>query len=69
MASTTTAPQFISPTDVEFYVDHSVESLSTIVAKYTADSAYIAQFSGVDHPLSIEAMKIANAAWGALVTR
>jgi len=64
-----TTPALISPTDVEFYADHTDEALTSIVAKYTADSAYIAQFSGVGHPLSIEALAIANAAWGALVTR
>ena len=59
----------ISPTEVEFYANHTDESLRTIKAKYTADSAYIAQFSGADHPLSVEAMRIANAAWAALTIR
>ena len=59
----------ISPTEVEFYANHTDDSLRTIKAKYTADSAYIAQFSGADHPLSVEAMRIANAAWAALVIR
>lgn len=55
--------QTISPTEVDYYADHTTEALERIVASYTDQSLSIALGSGADHPLSIEAMQIANAAW------
>lgn len=59
----------ISPNDPAYYVDHDTETLRRIVDKYTDDSATIAITHGADHPMSMEALAISMAAWGALVLR
>lgn len=66
---TMTTNRTISPTEIDFFANHSDETLRKIVADKTADSAYVAMNSGADHPIAIEMMSIANAAWGQLALR
>jgi hypothetical protein len=65
----TTNRTFTSPTEIDFFAGHSTASLRKIVDQKTAESAYVAMNSGADHPIAVEMMSIANAAWGQLVLR
>ena len=66
---TTNASATISPTEVDFFADHSTATLRLIVEEKTAASKWTAVNFGADHPMAEAAMSIANAAWGQLVLR
>lgn len=69
METTQIATTLTGPTETGFFADHDTDVLRGIVESKTADSLAIALGHGADHPLSVEAMRIANAAWGQLVLR
>lgn len=57
------------PTEINFFANHSTDSLRSLVETHTTDGRWIAINSGPDHPLAVENLRIANAAWGQLVLR
>lgn len=59
----------ISTTDLAYYADHTTAALKDIAERYAANGAFTAQNFGADHPMAVEALKIANTAWAELVRR
>lgn len=51
---------YTTPTESSFFLNHSDEALAKIIAKQTADAAYMARTAPA---LAANAMAIANAAW------
>lgn len=58
-----------SPTDPGFYAGHHSPTLERIVADKTAAGMHIALTHGATHPLAVENLAIANAAWAELTRR
>jgi hypothetical protein len=65
----TNAPKTTGPTEIDFFAGHASRTLRLIAAEKTAASAWTAERFGADHPMALEALRIANAAWGQLVLR
>jgi rubredoxin len=59
----------MNPTEIEFYADHSYTALESIVHRCTAAGMEIALTHGAEHPMAVENLAIANAAWAEMQRR
>lgn len=57
------------PTEIDFFANHAADTLRKIVDEKTAGARWTAANFGADHPIALEQLSIANAAWGQLALR
>lgn len=59
----------MSPTEIDFYSEHTDEAVQAVADRYAEISLSIATAHGSDHPLAVEALAISVAATGQLIVR
>lgn len=62
-------PVYLSPLDVDFYVNHETAVLESLAERLTGEGAFVAATSGADHPVAKELAKMLAAVLGALLIR